>query len=124
MYCTRCGKQNDDDATFCKHCGAPLMAPPPQAAPGQDWQHRGRRVDNECDRECQSGGRSHSWIWGVIIILVGLWIILNWALPNIDFPGMPSWVRDFNFWWIVPLVLGILVIVLGVRLMTRGGQAK
>ena len=36
MFCTKCGKPNDDDATFCEYCGAPIsahgqttVAPPP-----------------------------------------------------------------------------------------------
>ena len=24
MYCTKCGKQNEDSARFCAFCGAPL----------------------------------------------------------------------------------------------------
>lgn len=28
MYCTNCGKQNDDRATFCVHCGAALHNAP------------------------------------------------------------------------------------------------
>lgn len=27
MFCTKCGKPNDDDATFCEYCGAPISAP-------------------------------------------------------------------------------------------------
>lgn len=28
MYCTTCGKPNNDGATFCAHCGAKVDAPP------------------------------------------------------------------------------------------------
>ena len=31
MFCTRCGRQNDDTANYCQGCGSPLQAPP--AAP-------------------------------------------------------------------------------------------
>lgn len=29
MYCSRCGKEIDDNAAFCKHCGAPTGAMTP-----------------------------------------------------------------------------------------------
>ncbi len=39
MFCTKCGKENEGNNTFCKFCGAPIggAAPvvPPQAAPGK-----------------------------------------------------------------------------------------
>ena len=36
MFCTKCGKENDNNATFCKFCGAPIgnaAAAAPQSAP-------------------------------------------------------------------------------------------
>lgn len=124
MYCTKCGKQNDDDAAFCKSCGASLMGAAPPGEAGQQWRHREGRPQEECDRECQHGSRGGSWIWGVIVIVVGLWIIFNWALPNIDIPGMPQWVSDFNFWWIIPLLIGLLIISIGARMIMKRGQSK
>ena len=124
MYCTKCGKQNDDDAAFCKHCGAPLMGVPPQGAAGQEWERRGRRAQNECDNECQRGNRGYSWIWGVIVIFIGLWVIVNWALPNIDMPGMRDMMSGFDFWWVIPLLIGLLIISIGARMIMRRGQAK
>ncbi len=114
MYCTKCGKQNEDDAVFCKNCGAPL-----QAVPGHEWEHRGRRAQNECDRECQGGARGYSWIWGIIVILIGLWVILNWALPNVNMPGMQQMMDSVPFWWVIPLLIGIIIIIIGARLMSR-----
>ncbi|MGA2664210.1 MAG: zinc ribbon domain-containing protein [Nitrososphaerales archaeon] len=38
MYCAKCGAQNQDDATYCSSCGAPLTpvsASTPAAAPSQ-----------------------------------------------------------------------------------------
>ena len=124
MYCTKCGKQNDDDAVYCKFCGAPLMGTTPPSEAGQQWQARGRHADNECDRECQRGSRGSSWVWGLIVIVIGLWIIFNWALPNIDIPGMPQWVSDFNFWWIIPLLIGLLIISIGARMIMKRDQPK
>lgn len=33
MFCTKCGKPNDDDATFCEYCGASISAPMQTDAP-------------------------------------------------------------------------------------------
>jgi hypothetical protein len=129
VYCTKCGKQNDDDAAFCKFCGASLMGAPPMGAPpqgaaGPEWDHRGRRGQEECDRECQHSSRGSSWVWGLVVIVIGLWIIFNWALPNIDIPGLPQWVSDFNFWWIIPLLIGLIIVSIGARMIYQRGQPK
>lgn len=52
MYCTNCGKPNDDTSRFCMHCGTPLEAPvyPPigsetqLTAVNERGKHRLRRV--------------------------------------------------------------------------------
>ena len=124
MYCTKCGKQNDDDAAFCKFCGESLMGVPPPGEAGHEWERRGRHAQNDCDRECQHGSRGGSWIWGVVVIVIGLWIVFNWALPNIDVPGMPQWMRDFNFWWVIPLLIGLIIISIGARMVFQRGQSK
>jgi uncharacterized membrane protein YvbJ len=33
MYCPNCGKQNEEGASFCIHCGKPLSGPEERAAP-------------------------------------------------------------------------------------------
>lgn len=37
MYCSRCGKQNEDNAAFCVSCGAPLVGPVPVPIPDLDF---------------------------------------------------------------------------------------
>ena len=141
-YCTKCGSPNDDDAAFCKSCGAPVPALPPDGAPppeggeapmyppGYEYDRRGgdaaprRRTEkdweNECESECQDGGRQNSWFWGAIVILVGVFIIFEVGIKNI--PGVPDWVRDINVWWVLPLLIGVFVIIMGVRVLSRSGR--
>ncbi len=138
-FCTKCGKKNDDDAAFCKFCGAPIPpasteeggAPaagekPPMYPPGYEYDRRGYRgpprrdFDKECERECQEGSRENSWIWGLIVVLVGLFIMFEAGIKNID--GMPDWVRDIQIWWVIPLLIGILIISFGLRLISRTGR--
>jgi uncharacterized membrane protein YhdT len=135
-FCTKCGTKNDDDAAFCKSCGAPIPpvtpgeAPakdagdkPPMYPPGYDYDQRGRRpprkrdFDKECEEECQQGSKENTWIWGLIIVLVGLFIIFEAGVKNID--GVPAWVKDIQMWWIIPILIGILIISFGIRLIAR-----
>jgi hypothetical protein len=76
--------------------------------------------DKECEDECQKGGKQNSWFWGLIVILVGLFIIFEAGVKNIK--GMPDWVNDIQIWWIIPLLVGIMIISFGVRVLARSGR--
>ncbi len=108
VYCTKCGAQNQPEAQFCLSCGASLTGPP--AAARRDW-------ENECERECEKGPRGGSVIWGIIIILVGIYVLWEFGLKNVQ--GLPQWVYDFQFWWVIPVLIGIAIIVGGLRLAMR-----
>lgn len=99
-YCPECGKQNEDDATYCNKCGAPLS---------------GTKKEYEKDRaeECFGGPRYAPIIWGAILVLIGLVIIIQGVLKNIG--GLPAWVYQIDFGWIFALIIGILLIILGIR---------
>ncbi len=107
VYCVRCGTQNVDSARFCNSCGNTLGA-----APQTRW-----KPEEECQDECAKGPKSGSLIWGIIIILIGLWIIFELGLRNIQ--GLPQWLQDFQFWWIFPVLLGIVILFLGLRMIVR-----
>lgn len=115
VYCHKCGNQNPDEAQFCQKCGAPLHAP---AAP--QWQPR----REDCDRggePCTGSKRGDAIFWGIIVILIGLWILFEFVLKNIE--GMPQWIVDFEFWWLFGLVIGIAIIVAGLRLIMKGSRS-
>ncbi len=106
VFCTKCGKENEDSAGFCTSCGAALQL------------RRGReRSGDECfgskrDREREEcfglpyGGMIAGVIFGIVIIVIGLAIL--WGL---------------DIWrWIGPLfvvMLGILIVLGAVYTMTR-----
>ncbi|MCK4444584.1 MAG: zinc-ribbon domain-containing protein [Thermoplasmata archaeon] len=115
VYCHKCGNQNPDEATFCNKCGAPMHA---AAAP--QWQAK----RDDCDRgddPCTGSKRGDAIFWGIIVILIGLWILFEFVLKNV-FPDNPL-IKDFEFWWLFGLIIGIAIIIAGVRLITRRGRA-
>jgi hypothetical protein len=143
-YCTKCGTKNEDDALFCKKCGGSIAGPaetpepkhpptaagmPPPAAPypptpppahrpppkSKDW-------DSECEEECTSGKGRFSWLWGAVIILIGIVIVVELGLKNIE--GMPDWVDEFEFWWIVPVLIGIVIIFIGLDFIQKASRYR
>ena len=105
-YCQKCGTQNEDDAVYCKKCGAPL-----------DMTRREhRREKDRCEDECSGGGRSWAIFWGVIIVLIGLFIILEVVVKNI----LNIQVVDSQVYgWVIAAVIGIFIIAFGLRILTK-----
>jgi len=99
-YCPECGKQNEDDATYCSKCGASLS---------------GTKKEYEKDRaeECFGGPRYAPIVWGAILVFIGLVIIIQGVLKNIG--GLPAWVYQIDFGWVFALIIGLLLIILGIR---------
>ena len=87
-YCAKCGTKNEDDATFCKNCGASLTGAKPDYA---------RDRDKRCEEECAGGKGGRGWMmfWGVIIILIGLAILFEFVLKDMakTYPTQLSWVN-------------------------------
>ncbi len=110
-YCAKCGKKNEDDAEFCAKCGASLTGAKKDYE--KDW-------DKRCEEECAGGKHGAPVFWGIIVILVGLWILFEFVLKNIGaLEGLPSWVQNFEFWWLIALVIAVAIILSGVRIITR-----
>ena len=107
-YCSKCGKKNDDTAEFCSKCGATLKGT--KEGYEKEW-------GNRCEEDCHGGGRGSSMFWGIVIVFVGLWIIFEFVLKNIE--GVPAWVSDFPFWGIFALIIGVFIILWGVRVISR-----
>lgn len=129
--CTRCGAQNEEDAAFCKKCGAPIggaAPPPPEAYPPGDWRRgegKPRRQgdwDDRCEEDCTGGSGRYAWIWGALIILFGIWIVVEFGVKNIE--GLPRWVEDIEFWWVLPVLFGVLFILVGLDMLRRGARYR
>jgi len=113
-YCQKCGTKNEDDAGFCKKCGAPLDIT--KMSQEKEW-------DKHCEDECagRKGGRGWAIFWGVIIILVGLLIIFEVILKGLSksYPDILGWVNSVEFGWIFAGVIAIFIIVFGLRILSR-----
>lgn len=115
MYCPRCGNKNDDDAQFCKKCGhdlqAPSSGPAPVTAPKKS-------KDDQCEEDCKGSDKEQSWFWGVIVVVVGVWVIWEFGLKNVV--DVPDWVNDNDmFCTIIWVVIGIAILMAGVRMISR-----
>jgi uncharacterized membrane protein YvbJ len=112
-YCPKCGEKNEDDARYCNSCGAPLTATQ------RDYENE---HEDRCEEECAGGPRSAPIIWGLIVVLIGLWIVFKFGLKNIQ--GLPAWVYEFEVWWIIPVIIGIAIIIAGIRMIIRKDQSQ
>jgi uncharacterized protein (TIGR03382 family) len=114
VYCQRCGKQNEDGAQFCNKCGASLT--------GFPREYRKSKRDEECEEDCAAQGKSAPAFWGVIVLLVGVLILIE-ILRNIPGLDLPQWFYDFNFWWVIGLVIALAIIIAGFRMLARQQQS-
>lgn len=99
-YCPKCGKQNVDDAKFCNECGGSITGVKKES-------------DRERAEECFGGPQYAPYVWGLILVLIGLAILIEGVLKNIR--GFPSWVYQIEIGWMFALVIGLLFIILGIR---------
>ena len=107
-YCSKCGKKNPEDAKFCNQCQTPLM--------GTRVDH-GKRMEKECEDDCGGSSRGSSIFWGVIVILIGLFILIEFVLPEIT--TLPSWLSDFEWWWLIGLLIALFIISAGIRIIIK-----
>jgi uncharacterized membrane protein YvbJ len=108
VYCPKCGTQNPDGSRYCANCGAPLM--------GERWD-KDKEIDKKCEETCSGRGPAGKVLWAIIIILIGFWLVFEFGLKNIE--GLPDWVYNFSFWWIIPVVVGLAVIIWGVSILVK-----
>ena len=88
VYCPKCGTQNEDDAKFCKKCGADLYKG--ETVEKRAEAHEGpsrRHMDEECFG-LPYGGAIAGVIVGLFIILIGLGMVFglnvwNWLWPTV-----------------------------------------
>ena len=105
VFCTKCGKENEENTSFCTNCGAALQ-------PRRDKERRsdecfGPKQDRE--RECfglPHGGMIAGVLFGIVLVLMGLAIL---------------WGQDIGR-WIGPLFIimfGILIVLGALFTLTR-----
>lgn len=114
-YCQKCGTKNEDDAEFCKKCGASLKG---------DIKTTEKEFDKKCEEECQRGPSGRGWgiFWAVIIVLVGIWVIIEFGIKNIATESLPSylrWLQTFPIGIIFAVIVGIFIIIFGLRLIGK-----
>jgi len=111
VYCSKCGKKNEEDAEFCNKCGAPLNGTK------KDYE---KEWDKRCEEEC-AGGKHHGppIFWGIVVVLIGLWVIFEFVLKNLDFEWIPAWVDTFPFVLVFAALIGIVIIISGIRMITK-----
>ncbi len=112
-YCAKCGKKNEDDAEFCSKCGASLT--------GSVKDHKKDKEDR-CEEECVGGKHSPfaPIFWGIIVILVGLWILFEIVIKNTTlYDSLPTWLQNFEFWWLIGLIIAVAIIATGIRIMIK-----
>lgn len=117
VYCPKCGTKNDDDATYCKSCGASLDAPKQESR--REYRHD---RDQRCEEECAGGksGRGWTMFWGAIIILIGLAIIFEVVLKEMAKTySWLSWVNSVQWNWVFAIVIAIFIIAFGIRVVSR-----
>jgi len=112
-YCQKCGTKNDDDAEFCKKCSTSLKDTP---------KDRKKEHDDKCEEECAVGKQSPyaKFFWGIIVILIGLWIIFSLILPQTELADqLPSWLVNFDLWWLIGLIIAVAIIITGIRILIK-----
>ena len=113
VYCPKCGTKNEDDAVFCKNCGASLET-------GKKPYEHGH--DDRCEEECGGGPGHRGWtiFWGVVIVLIGLIILFEVVLKDMAKTySWLDWVNTVQWGWIFGAVVAIFVIIIGLRIISR-----
>lgn len=109
VYCTRCGNQNPDSANSCANCGAPLFGA------GAESRHYSRReyrhyYGNVYHRKHNSSG--------IGLLIAGLFIIV------IGLAALTGFSAFWNYFWpIVLVLLGVWILLLGLRRNRRYSQS-
>ena len=114
VYCQKCGTKNDEDAEYCKKCSTALKG---------TAKDRKKEQDEKCEEECAVGQKSPyaKLFWGALIVIIGLAILFNVVIENTPSlkEQVPDVLKNFDFWWIIGLLIAVAFIVTGLRIATR-----
>jgi len=104
VYCPKCGTKNEDTAEFCVKCGANLQTGTPVSR-----RYERRRAEAECFG-LPHGGAVVGVAIGAMILLWGIFMLAQQA----------GWVAETpDFWIILIIIFGVLLIAGAVYRMTR-----
>lgn len=106
VYCPKCGTQNEDTAEFCVKCGANLQTGTPASR-----RYERKRAEEQCFG-LPHGGAIFGVAIGLIILLWGVFMLAQQT-------GWIAQSSNFNFWFIIIIVVGILIVAGAVYRMTR-----
>ena len=104
VYCQKCGTQNDDAAEFCVKCGASL-----QTGTSSSRRRERRKAEQECFG-LPHGGAIAGIVFGVIILIWGITMLLQQT-------GIIA--GTFEFWYIIIIVIGILIVAGAIYKVTQ-----
>jgi uncharacterized membrane protein YvbJ len=104
VYCPKCGTMNEDTAEFCVKCGANL-----QTGTYVSRRYERRRAEQECFG-LPHGGAIVGIAIGLILLLWGVFMLAQ----------QTGWITYTpNFWFIIIIVVGILIVASALYRMTR-----
>ncbi|MCW3984119.1 MAG: zinc-ribbon domain-containing protein [Candidatus Bathyarchaeota archaeon] len=101
VYCTKCGALNPDTANNCSNCGASLTDKTYKYVPHRSYERNYPR---------RQGGGFGLLIAGLFIVIIGVAALLGFTV---------FWAY---FWPLVLILIGIWIILLGVRRNRRYRQ--
>lgn len=98
VYCQKCGTKNEDNADYCLKCGANL-----QTGTHVSKRHERKKAEEDCFG-LPNGNAIGGIILGIVVLLWGLTMILD---------------ITFNFWYIILILFGVLMITGALYKITR-----
>ena len=98
VYCQKCGTKNEANADYCLKCGANLQTGTPVSQ-----RHERKKAEEDCFG-LPNGNAIGGIILGIVILLWGLTMILD---------------ITFNFWYIILILFGVLMIAGALYKITR-----
>lgn len=97
-YCEKCGTKNEDNADYCLKCGANL-----HTRTNVSRRQERKKAEQDCFG-LPNGSAIGGIILGILILLWGLTMMLD---------------IEFNFWYIILIILGILMVAGALYKVTR-----
>ena len=108
VYCPKCGTKNEDTADFCANCGASL-----QTGTVVTRRQERRKAEQQCFG-LPHGGAIAGIVLGLIVLLWGGYMVLERT-------GMIT--GNVDFWIIIIIIFGVLMISGAIYQITRGRKS-